>query len=209
MNSEFKNIMLNFSDFNSEAEFIPLLSSEEEDQMDSEKIPEHIPILPLRNTVLFPGVVIPITVGREKSIKLIQDANKKDKIIGVIAQKDIDVEDPTKDDLNKVGTVAHVLKVLKMPDESTTVIIQGKSRFTVLEYVQTEPYFKAKVTKIFNDEIDINDKGFGALLSSLKDLSIQIIKHSPNIPSEASFAINKGYTAMIKTAQGLSGILNQ
>jgi len=167
MNSEFKNIMLNFSDFNSEAEFIPLLSSEEEDQMDSEKIPEHIPILPLRNTVLFPGVVIPITVGREKSIKLIQDANKKDKIIGVIAQKDIDVEDPTKDDLNKVGTVAHVLKVLKMPDESTTVIIQGKSRFTVLEYVQTEPYFKAKVTKIFNDEIDINDKGFGALLSSL------------------------------------------
>ncbi|MBI9039119.1 MAG: endopeptidase La [Bacteroidales bacterium] len=182
--------MLNFSDFNSEAEFIPLLSSEEEDQLDSEKIPEHIPILPLRNTVLFPGVVIPITVGREKSIKLIQDANKKDKIIGVIAQKDIDVEDPTKDDLNKVGTVAHILKVLKMPDESTTVIIQGKSRFTVLEYVQTEPYFKAKVTKIFNDEIDINDKGFGALLSSLKDLSIQIIKHSPNIPSEASFAIN-------------------
>lgn len=190
MNSEFNNIMFNLSDFNSEAEFIPLLSSEDEEQMGSEKIPEHIPILPLRNTVLFPGVVIPITVGRDKSIKLIQDANKKDKIIGVIAQKDIDVEDPTTEDLNKVGTVAHVLKVLKMPDESTTVIIQGKSRFRVQEYVQTKPYFKAKVTKIINDEIDIKDKGFSALLSSLKDLSIQIIKHSPNIPSEASFAIN-------------------
>lgn len=189
MNSEFKNIMFNFSDFNAEAEFIPLLSSEDEEQMDSEKIPDNLPILPLRNTVLFPGVVIPITVGREKSIKLIQDANKRDKIIGVIAQKDIDVEDPAIEDLNKVGTVAHILKVLKMPDESTTVIIQGKSRFIVEEFVQAKPYFKAKVAKVSNDEIDINDEGFIALLSSLKDLSIQIIKHSPNIPTEASFAI--------------------
>jgi ATP-dependent Lon protease len=112
-----------------DAEFIPLLSPEDEESMDSEEIPEELGILPLRNTVLFPGVVIPITVGRDKSIKLIKDANRKEKIIGVLAQKDVSIEDPGPDDMNSIGTVARILKMLRMPDGNTTVIIQGKKAF--------------------------------------------------------------------------------
>ncbi|NNM16122.1 MAG: endopeptidase La, partial [Bacteroidia bacterium] len=172
-----------------ESELIPLLSNEEEESLNAEQIPDELPILPLRNTVLFPGVVIPITVGRDKSIKLITEAYKGDKIIGVVSQKNIDVEDPNFDELNKVGTVANIMKMLRMPDGNTTVIIQGKRRFKLHSMVQDEPYFRASV-KDFGDKKDVpTDKKFLALVDSLRDLSLQIIKASPHIPSEAGFAI--------------------
>jgi ATP-dependent Lon protease len=174
---------------NEATELIPLLSSEEEEQMNSEQTPETLPILPLRNTVLFPGVVIPITVGRDKSIKLINDAYSTDRIIGVVAQKNDKVEDPSPSDLHEIGTIAQILKMLKMPDGSTTVIIQGKKRFKLHEVIQTDPYIKANVLSFEELRPPKGDKEFEALVSSLKDLAIQIITQSPNIPTEASFAI--------------------
>lgn len=173
-----------------DSDFIPLLSAEDEDNMRNEKIPEILPILPLRNTVLFPGVVIPITVGRDKSIQLIKDYNKGDKTIGVVAQKSDDVEEPSEKDLYKVGTVAHIIKMLRMPDGNTTIIIQGKKRFKILEYVQMEPYHKAKVEAFDEVRPPKNDKEFQAIISNLKETSQQIVKISPNIPSDAGFAIN-------------------
>ncbi len=172
-----------------DTEFIPLLSSEDEDQMNSEKVPEELSILPLRNTVLFPGVVIPITVGRDKSINLIKDAYKGDKIIGVVAQKNDSIEDPTAEDLNKIGTVAQIMKMLRMPDGNTTVIIQGKKRFELKEIKQTQPYMKAGIFAIAETRPKKDDKEFDALVSSLKDLALQIVKQSPHIPSEAGFAL--------------------
>jgi ATP-dependent Lon protease len=170
-------------------EFIPLLTSQDEENMNAQKVPESLPILPLRNTVLFPGVVIPITVGRDKSINLIKDAHKGDKIIGVVSQKDTNIEDPKFEDLNPVGTVANVLKMLRMPDGNTTIIIQGKKRFRLKELLQTEPYIKATVEAITDIVPKKNEKEFDALVSSLKDLALQIIQHSPNIPSDSAFAI--------------------
>ncbi|MBL0329157.1 MAG: endopeptidase La [Bacteroidetes bacterium] len=172
-----------------DTEFIPLLSSEDEDQMNSEKVPDELSILPLRNTVLFPGVVIPITVGRDKSINLIKDAYKGDKIIGVVAQKNDSVEDPSVEDLNKIGTVAQIIKMLRMPDGNTTVIIQGKKRFELKEIKQTQPYIKAAITAFAETRPKKDDKEFDALVSSLKDLALQIVKQSPHIPSEAGFAL--------------------
>ncbi len=172
-----------------ETDFIPLLSSEDEDQMNSEKVPDELSILPLRNTVLFPGVVIPITVGRDKSINLIKDAYKGDKTIGVVSQKNDSIEDPTIEDLNKIGTVAHIIKMLRMPDGNTTVIIQGKRRFELKEIRQTEPYIKASITAFAEVRPDKENKEFQALVSSLKDLALKIIKESPQIPSEAGFAL--------------------
>ncbi|MFN4811616.1 MAG: endopeptidase La [Bacteroidota bacterium] len=172
-----------------EAEFIPLLSTEDEEQMNAEKIPDVLPILSLRNTVLFPGVVIPITVGRDKSIKLIKDAYKGDKIIGVLSQKDDKIEDPSPNDLNKIGTVAFIVKMLRMPDGNTTVIIQGKKRFEMKEVVQQEPYLKATIVPFEETRPSKTEKEFLALVASLKDLALQIIQKSPNIPSEAAFAI--------------------
>ena len=172
-----------------ETEFIPLLSSEDEDQMNSEKVPEELSILPLRNTVLFPGVVIPITVGRDKSINLVKEAYKGDKIIGVVSQKNDSVEDPAVEDLNRIGTVAQIIKMLRMPDGNTTVIIQGKKRFELNEIKQTEPYLKASIRAFAETRPSKDDKEFDALVSSLKDLALQIVKHSPHIPSEAGFAL--------------------
>lgn len=173
-----------------DSDFIPLLSAEDEDHMRNEEIPEILPILPLRNTVLFPGVVIPITVGRDKSIQLIKDSHKGDKTIGVVAQKSDTVEEPTGDDLYNVGTVARIIKMLRMPDGNTTIIIQGKRRFKINKYVQTEPYHKASVSPMDEDAPLKNDKEFQAIISNLKETSTEIIKISPNIPSDASFAIN-------------------
>ena len=170
-------------------EFIPLMSSEDEAKMHKEEIPDELPILPVRNTVLFPGVVLPITVGRDKSINLIKDAYKGDKIIGVFAQNDQDVEEPTINHLFEVGTVARILKMLKMPDGSSTVIIQGTRRVKAQEYLQVEPYFKAKVEAYANDDIKVKNKRFKALVASIKDMALKIINESPNIPSEASIAI--------------------
>lgn len=174
---------------NEDSELIPLLSSEEEEQMNNEQTPETLPILPLRNTVLFPGVVIPITVGRDKSIKLINDAYASDRVIGVVAQKNDKIEDPSPSDLHQIGTIAHIIKLLRMPDGSTTVIIQGKKRFKLHDVIQTEPYIKANVLAFEELRPDKGDKEFEAIVSSLKDLALQIIAQSPNIPTEASFAI--------------------
>ena len=171
-----------------DAEFIPLLSPDDEEQINAEETPDELPILPLRNTVLFPGVVIPITVGRDKSIKLIQEANKGDKTLGVVSQKNDEIEDPSADDLNSIGTIAHILKLLKMPDGNITVIIQGKKRFKVKEITQEDPYLKAKI-EAFDQVKKPKGKSFEALVSSIKDLASQIIEQSPTIPSEATFAI--------------------
>ena len=172
-----------------ETEFIPLISSEEEDRMNTEKVPEKLPILPLRNNVLFPGVVIPITVGRDKSIKLIQDAYKGNKIIGVVSQKDSSIEEPNYEDLFSVGTVAQIIRLLKMPDGSNTVIIQGKKRMKLLDMLQPEPYIIARIDPFKEVRIKKFKKESLALFDSLKDMALNIIKQSPNIPSEASFAI--------------------
>ena len=171
-----------------ETEFIPLLSPDDEEQLNAEKTPDELPILPLRNTVLFPGVVIPITVGRDKSIKLIKEAYKGDKVLGVVAQKNDKIEDPKEEDLNQIGTIAHILKMLRMPDGNTTVIIQGKKRFKIKEITQKEPYLKAKI-EAFNQVEKPSGKNFNALVSSIKDLASQIIEQTPSIPSEATFAI--------------------
>ncbi len=172
-----------------EAEFIPLLSQEEEDIMNAENIPDILPVLPLRNMVLFPGVVIPITIGRDKSIKLIKDAYKGNKTIGVVAQTDANIEDPEVKDFYKIGTVAQVIRLLQMPDGSTSAIIQGKKRFSLIDIIQTDPYYKAKVKQFESVKHPSKSKEFNALISSIKDLAIQIIKLSPHIPSDATFAI--------------------
>jgi len=172
-----------------DAEFIPLITPEEEETMNNQEFADELPILPLRNNVLFPGVVIPITVGRDKSIKLIQHANDSNKIIGVVSQKDQIEERPEFKDLHEIGTVAQIVRMLKMPDGSTTVIIQGKRRFKLETPVQTEPFMSAKVTYFKETKAPAKDKEFLAIIDTMKDLSLQIIKDSPNIPSEAQFAI--------------------
>ncbi|MCB2194585.1 MAG: endopeptidase La [Bacteroidetes bacterium] len=178
------------SDMENDGEFIPLISDDEDDvDFKKSELPKELPILPLRNTVLFPGVILPITVGREKSIRLVNEIYKKDKIIGTVAQLDPQVNEPEEADMYRLGTVAQILKVLEMPDGSTSVIIQGRQRFEMLNMVQAEPYHKATV-KLLKD-IKPNDKTreFEAIVGSLKDLSLRIIKLSSNIPPEASFAV--------------------
>lgn len=172
-----------------DTEFIPLISPEDEDRMNLEEVPDKLPILPLRNNVLFPGVVIPITLGRDKSIKLIQDAYKGNKIIGVVSQIDSNVEEPQYADLFKIGTVAQIIRMLKMPDGSSTIIIQGKKRLKLVEELSTEPYLVAKIEEFEEKRLKKMSKESLALFDSLKDLALNIIKNSPNIPSEAAFAI--------------------
>lgn len=173
---------------NEDTEFFPLLSQQDEEQMSTAELPEILSILPLRNTVLFPGVVIPITVGRAKSIKLIKDAYKGDRLIGVVSQKEGDIEDPTFDQLSQIGTAASIIKMLQMPDGNTTVIIQGKQRFELNKEIQSEPYIKASINK-FTETKTKQTKEFTALLTSIKELALQIIQLSPNIPSETGIAI--------------------
>lgn len=180
---------LSFQELNEEAELIPLMTPEDEDAINKEELPDELAILPLRNTVLFPGVVIPITAGRDKSIKLINEANKKSKVIGVVSQIAEGVEEPEEGDINRLGTVARILRVLKMPDGNVTVILQGKKRFEIDKITTTEPYFKAKVKEVAEARPAKNNKEFKAVIESIKDLALQIINESPNIPSEASFAI--------------------
>ena len=172
-----------------DTEFIPLISPEDEDRMNLEEVPDKLPILPLRNNVLFPGVVIPITLGRDKSIKLIQDAYKGNKIIGVVSQIDSNVEEPQYADLFKIGTVAQIIRMLKMPDGSSTIIIQGKKRLKLVEELSAEPYLVAKIEEFEEKRLKKMSKESLALFDSLKDLALNIIKNSPNIPSEAAFAI--------------------
>ncbi|WP_298419569.1 endopeptidase La [uncultured Kordia sp.] len=180
---------LSFQSIDEDAELIPLMTPEDEEEINREVLPATLPILPLRNTVLFPGVVIPITAGRDKSIQLIKDANNGGKVIGVVSQKDEAVENPTLEDINTLGTVARILRVLQMPDGNTTIIIQGKKRFAIDAMLQEEPYMEATVKEVPETRPEVTDEEFQAILESIKDLALQIIKESPNIPSEASFAI--------------------
>lgn len=172
-----------------DADFIPLITDDDEESINQLELPDELPILPLRNTVLFPGVIIPITIGREKSVQLIQDAQRGNKIIGTIAQKESSIQDPETSDLYSVGTVAQIIRILEMPDGSTSVIIQGKRRFEVAEFTEKKPYIKAKVKPLTDIVPKNKDKEFSAIIGSLKDLSLKIIKLSTNIPPEASFAV--------------------
>ena len=190
MKKDFRISSAEFSDMlNEDTEFLPLMSDEDEAKISKEDTPNELPILPLRNTVLFPGVIIPITIGRDRSVKLIKDAENGNKTIGVVAQKDFDTELPELSDLNHVGTVAHILKMLKMPDGNITAVIQGRKRFEITEIVQKDPYFKAKVVDLKEVKPEKKDEEFGALVSSVKDLALRIIDESPNIPTEAAIAI--------------------
>ena len=190
MKKDFRISSAEFSDMlNEDTEFLPLMSDEDEAKISKEDTPNELPILPLRNTVLFPGVIIPITIGRDRSVKLIKDAENGNKTIGVVAQKDFDTELPELSDLNHVGTVAHILKMLKMPDGNITAVIQGRKRFEITEMVQKDPYFKANVVDLKEVKPEKKDEEFGALVSSVKDLALRIIDESPNIPAEAAIAI--------------------
>jgi ATP-dependent Lon protease len=171
-------------------DFMPIipLGDQEGENADDIQVPEELPILPLRNTVLFPGVVIPITVGRDKSIKAVNESYKTDKLVGVLAQKDSSVEDPGMVDLVRIGTVARVIKLIKMPDGGTTVIIQGKKRFELQSITSEDPFFKARIS-LLEEEVVQNDQHFDATVSSIKDLAAQIIQLSPNIPAEAAIIL--------------------
>lgn len=173
-----------------DTDFMPIIPINEHDsELDQHLvIPDTLPILPLRNTVLFPGVVLPITVGRDKSIKAVNDAYKLDKLIGVLAQKDADIEEPNPADLCSIGTVARIVKLIKMPDGGTTIIIQGKKRFEMGEMLSEDPYFKASV-KLLPDDVIPESENFDAYISTIKDLAAQIIQLSPNLPTEASIIL--------------------
>jgi ATP-dependent Lon protease len=173
-----------------EMDFLPIIPLNETDQDDVNgvEVPAEIPLLPLRNTVLFPGVVLPITVGRDKSIKAVNEAYKGDKLVGVVAQKDTNIEDPSSKDLEDIGTVARIVKLIKMPDGGTTIIIQGKSRFSIDGILSDEPYFRAKITKLEEEEAP-KDEDFNAYVANIKDLAADIVQLSPNIPTEASIIL--------------------
>jgi ATP-dependent Lon protease len=172
-------------------EFIPLFSFNEQGEENEPEmvIDSLLPILPLRNTVLFPGVVIPITVGRDKSIQAVKASYNKDKLIGVVSQKDGNIEDPTPADLCQIGTVAKIIKMIKMQDGGTTIIIQGKKRFELLEMKEEDPFFKASVKVLVEDKVEKENQNFQAYLSNIKDLATQIIQLSPNFPSEAAMIL--------------------
>ena len=218
----FNNIdKMSFDDLGEESEFIPLMTPEDEEAIEKENLPEVLPLLPLTNTVLFPGVVIPINAARDKSIKLINDANKSNKLIGVVAQKDIKVENPSIEDIFNTGTVAKILRVLKMPDGNTTVIIQGKKRFKIKSVVKTDPYIQATINSITDKNQNKSNSKFTATIDAIKDIALKIINENPNIPSEASFAIKNIHSSAflinfvcsnmnisVKDKQGLLSSLN-
>jgi len=186
--SIFKNLSL--SDSDDFTDLIPLMSTDDEKRLNSLKVPKVIPILPLRNAVLFPGVVIPITVSRDKSIQLINDAYKRKQLIGVLSQINPDKEEPLSKDLNHIGTVAKILRLFKMPDGNLTIIIQGQKRFSVVKITRSQPYFEAEVKRFLELKPRKDNQNFKALVGSLRDIAVRIIKESPNIPSDATFAIN-------------------
>lgn len=172
-----------------ESDFVPIIPLHDENEQDKDLIiPNSIALLPLRNTVLFPGVVLPITVSRDKSIKAVNDSYKGDKLIGVISQKEFAVEEPEAKDLCSIGTIAKIIKIIKMPDGGTTVIIQGKKRFLINEIITDDPYFTANITALEDEAYEIDDN-FTAQIAAIKDLATQIIQKSPNIPSEASIIL--------------------
>ncbi len=189
---EMKEILLLDEIMNSEANFIPLFSLEDERKIRDEQVPDDVALLPLRNTLLFPGMVIPINVGRTKSIRLAQEYAHKNEPIGVIAQRTNDVEEPTIEDLYKVGTLAHILKYISMPDGGVTIIVQGVKRFNVEELTQVEPYFRCRVTPFQTNDFDsdvLQGETFQATLSSIKDVANRMLHVSNNMPREAAFAL--------------------
>jgi len=185
----FQNLSDSGEDFDDFEQAIPLMSEEEERELTEAEIPESLPILPLKNTVLFPGVVVPITVGRDRSLALVKEAYEGDKIIGVVTQKNEDIEEPEYKDLHTIGTVAQILKLIKMPDGSKSIVIQGKSNFKVNKFTQSKPYFKAEVEP-YPKEMDIEGVELDASVRNIKETAAKIINMSPNIPSEASIAVD-------------------
>ena len=186
--------MINFFDDTDEnmedfEQAIPLMSEEEERALTESEVPESLPILPLKNTVLFPGVVVPITIGRDRSLRLVKDAYAADKIIGVVTQKDMNIEEPGYKDLHRIGTVAQILKLIKMPDGSRSIVIQGKSLFQIEEFTEEQPYFKA-TTVSYPKQMDIEGVELDASVRNIKETAANIINKSPNIPSEAAVAVN-------------------
>jgi len=172
-----------------DGDIVPIIADGDDGELEDFDVPETIPVLSLRNTVLFPGVVLPISIGRPKSIQLIKDAYRNDRIVGTVAQKDPDIENPEFHELHQVGTIGQIVKLLEMPDGSTTAIIQGRKRMVLSELVSDEPYFMAKVKTLPETKPEAFSKDFDAIVGSLKDLSLKIIKINPNISPEASFAI--------------------
>lgn len=181
--------MMSLQNIDEDSDLIPLMTSDDEEAISKESLPKSLPILPLKNTVLFPGVVIPITASRDKSIKLIKDSNSKEKLIGVVSQIDSKVQSPKSKDIHSTGTVAKILRVLQMPDGNVTVIIQGKKRFSIEKIISEEPYITADIKEIKEIKPKSDNKEFNATIESIKDIALQIIEENPNIPSEASFAI--------------------
>jgi ATP-dependent Lon protease len=182
---------LSLSDIiNESTEFIPLMTSDEEVEINNTDLPEELPILPLRNTVIFPGVVAPITAGRDKSLRLIRDIKEEPKYVGMITQKDGDTEEPTSDDVFPTGTLAQIVKSFKMPDGNTTIIIQGKKRFRILEWTTTEPYNRAKVEFLPEFVPEDDDVEFNIVMDSIKEVAAQLIQDSPHIPTEAQTALD-------------------
>lgn len=177
------------SNMDENAEIIPLFPEEDEQEVSQQTIPQILPILPLRNTVLFPGVVAPINIGRDASLQLMNDANDTDKTIGIVAQLNEDTENPTSNDLYKLGTVARILRIFKLPDGNATIIIQGKKRFQIDHIVEEKPYIKAAITEVADIKPEPNDKEFEATIESVREMAIKIIQENPNLPSEAAFAI--------------------
>lgn len=171
-----------------EVEFLPFIAVNEQEKVKEEVRERELPVLPVRNTVLFPSIIIPITVGREKSIQALKEAHGSDKLIGVVAQVSAGVDDPSPDDLFRVGTVAHVLKILRMPDGSTTAILQGRSRFEIKKFIHTEPYLRATVQILADDEPQ-NDKQYDAIILSIRELAAKAIQLSPQLPSEAGIML--------------------
>lgn len=174
---------------NGDGEFIPLITDDEEINEEKIEIPEVISLLPLRNNVLFPGVILPISLGRDKSIKLVREAYKNRELIGIVAQKSPNINDPEYKDLYKTGTIANIIRILEMPDGSTTAIIQGKKRFESTELLEEEPFIKVKVKLLNETKPEKEDGEFEAMVDTLKDLSLKMIQLSSNIPPEASFAV--------------------
>jgi len=183
-----------------DSDFIPIITDEDENALDELQVPDTLPILPLRNTVLFPGVVIPISVGREKSLKLVREVYNNKGMLGAASQIDLSVEEPHFADIHKIGTVAQIIKILEMPDGSTTVILQGKKRFELEEIIEENPFHIARIKTLKDIRPAVEDNEFKALVSSVKDMAIKVIKLSPHIPNEASFAI--------KNIEGSSFLIN-
>ena len=171
------------------ADFLPIMGDEKELLNDNMQIPDTLPILPLRNTVLFPGVIIPINIGRDKSLKLIKDSYRQSALIGVVAQKDTNTENPDINDLYQIGTVASILKILEMPDGTTTAIIQGKRRFLLEDILYDDPYHVGKISLKKEEGVPKNDPEYNAIAESLKDMASKIVKYSSHIPNEAGFAL--------------------